>query len=113
MKGRKGTVLDCCLKAFTGFVACVTIAGLLALTFSLSWVISNNVSPEVSRIMTVSLGVLMVIRMAVIYFGTHKAMFEINESSWKRRSLAFVYSLVPSAAGLTALRPVYGNKRNI
>lgn len=112
MKGRKETILGYCLKAFTAFVGFVAITGLLGLTFCFSWLL-YNVSPQVSKTMAIALFSIMGIRMMLIYFGTHKAVLKIHDLSWKRRSLAVVYSMIPCVAGFTALKPVYANKRNI
>lgn len=113
MKGTKGTILECCLKAFTAFVGFVTITSLLGLAFSISWVIVNNISQQASNIIIAALLSIMGVRMVCIYLGTHKAAFSMDEKSWKRRSLAFLYSMIPCVAGLSALHPVYVNKRNI
>lgn len=113
MKGSKETILGYYLKAFTMFVGLVTVVGLLGLGFSISWVIVNNISEVASNIIIVALLSIMGTRMAIIYWATHKATFKINEKVWKRRSLAFMYSVIPSLAGIKALKPIYVNKRNI
>ncbi|WZL72490.1 hypothetical protein QBE52_15700 [Clostridiaceae bacterium 35-E11] len=113
MQKSKGTILECCLKLFTTFVGCITIVGLLGLTFCVSWVIVNNISQQASNILIAALLSIMGTRMVFIYLGTYKAAFKRDEKSWKRRSLAVVYSMLPSVAGLKALNLVYANKRNI
>lgn len=113
MKGSKETILGNCLKAFTLFVGCVTIMGLAGLVFSISWMITNNISEQASNMIIIALLSIMGIRITLIYFGMHKVVFKIDEKSWKRRSLSFIYSMIPSAAGLKVLKPVYATKRNI
>ena len=112
MKNSKETILGYYLKAFTLFVGLVTIIGLSGLAFSISWVIINNISEVASNIIIASLVSIMGVRMTFIYLGTHKATFKIGEKSWKRRSLAFVYSMIPGVASIGALKPIYASKRN-
>ncbi|MCT4606116.1 MAG: hypothetical protein N4A64_08455 [Marinisporobacter sp.] len=112
MKKSKETILDCSLKAFTAFVGLVTIVGLSGLAFSISWVIVNNISDVASNMIIASLVSIMGARMIMIYRGTHQATFKVDEKSWKRRSLAFIYSMIPGIAGIKALKPVYGTRRN-
>ncbi|QZY55900.1 hypothetical protein [Crassaminicella profunda] len=112
MKSSKETILEYYLKAFTLFVGLVTVVGLSGLLFSISWVVVNNISEVASNIIIAALLSIMGTRMVIIYMGTHKATFKMDEKSWKRRSLAFIYSMMPSVAGIKALKPVYASKRN-
>lgn len=111
MSKKKETILECFLKSFVGFVGFVASMGLAGLVFSINWVIAKNASPLVSKIIMVSLCIIMTARVLAIYYATHRAIFKRDEITWKRRTLACIYSVIPSVVSFSALKPAYGRRK--